>query len=1101
MRIVKFHVIESEIMMFYLKIVLLYLIVLSSKAYALMPVTLDKDPNALKIAQNLEFLYDETGTFTIDQIRATKSSLEWQKNTHDVLNLGYKLGDVWARFSLEDRRKKTGEILMELAQSQTDKIEVFVFEGSNLISSQVAGDHVKRLEWSRPARLPLFSLPDGKNLDVYIRLSGQASKQLALNLWSKELHAEVLIKREAFQAMYFGALLTMIAYNFLVGLGTGLSVYFSYVGFLFGFGIFQISQTGHGSFLFWTGSAWFSDFVVFLGITITGLCGNVFASELLGLKKTTKTIPYIHYYFCFISLVVCSTYFMLGYSFAVKISVFLSIVPWVGSLIYYGYLAFRKGEDVAKWYGFAWSVFLIGSLANSLKQAGLLPANDFTNNSQQIGSAVEFILLSFALAQRIKTLNRRIEAEKENALQAERRAREADAKALEEERRLSEQRDQLVANTSHELRTPLNGMMGLIQAVMKREANKLSPDSQKSLEGVVLSSKRLAALIGDILDFSRGERKTISLFRGPVSLREHVETVIDLLQITVQGRPLSLSTKIPEDLPTVYADPNRLQQILFNLVGNAVKFTEKGHVIVRAKTEGEKLVIRVEDSGPGISSEAQGRIFEAFAQADGGIARRFGGTGLGLAITKQLVEAHGGQIGVQSVVGFGSTFWFSLPLSQGEAPISPLSAPDLLPERLISLQTQIAAGGVQIAVASSPRPAVQVMEGKVRALNVWVVDDEPMNRQVLEELLHLSGHHTTLFGNGSDLLERMAEENPPDLILLDVMLPGISGFEVLSKLRQRYNEAELPILLLTAKALEKDLVIGFNLGASDYILKPFVASEVEARIQHQARLREAMWQSHSAMEEGARLRLQLAQMEDQLLHAERLASLGAATAGIAHDLGNPLHHIQTTLGWVRGHAETLAASEELATVLRPEVKGIHESLGLAGKAIKTSLDLTQAIRVAVRTDVGSQELFPLADVTEEVFLLLHHKLKYLEVEAFFDRTVAVKGKRSELIQLVMNLVSNAADSLKERGTKRLRVCLARKDDRITLSVEDSGPGVPEKIRSLIFQPFYTTKPSGQGTGLGLAVVQSVLKRHGGELVLDDSPDLGGARFTVELPAA
>jgi C4-dicarboxylate-specific signal transduction histidine kinase len=178
-----------------------------------------------------------------------------------------------------------------------------------------------------------------------------------------------------------------------------------------------------------------------------------------------------------------------------------------------------------------------------------------------------------------------------------------------------------------------------------------------------------------------------------------------------------------------------------------------------------------------------------------------------------------------------------------------------------------------------------------------------------------------------------------------------------------------------------------------------------------------------------------------------------------------------------------------------------ETIDLADKAAQTAHELTMAIRIAVRTDQGSSELVRLRDVVKDVEALLHHKLRYLEFSAQCPDNLAIRGKRSEMIQLLMNLLSNAADALGEVESKKLSVHVLAKNGRIHLMVEDSGPGVPEKIRSLIFEPFYTTKPTGKGTGLGLAVVKAVTKRAGGELELDASPELGGARFTVILPAA
>ncbi len=1081
--------------------VLFLMLLLSNSAHAEQALNLDDGFTASVVGKNIDQYLDVSARLTIHDILVQKDSLPWELSTVDVPNFGFQKSAFWGRLHIVDKRQLWSPLILEFGYPQIDYLDIYLVSEGKLVETFQSGDHRLRNDWPIDNRLPTFILPQQKDLWIYVRAAGESSLQVPLRVAAERTYHEHRLIEESFQAMYFGALIAMLAYNLLVAIGTKLRVYLYYVAFLFGYGMFQVSLTGHGYLLIWSSFPSFVDYSVIVSSLLFSLSSIVFTVQLLEVEKARRLTRWFLIYYSVGCVLAALGYFVLPYSATIRFMIAFLVLPWMMFLLSYGTYALKNGGEVARWFMLAWFVFIVGSVVTALRLAGVIATNKITINAMQIGSVIEFIVLSFALAQRIKTLQKRIHEEQEHALGAEKKAREADAKALAEERRLSEQRDQLVANTSHELRTPLNGMMGLVQAIIKREGDQLSPDTKRSLAGVVASSKRLAALIGDLLDFSRGQRGQMPLFRGALSVKEQAQQVLDLIAVTLEGRDVVLRLDIPSDLPAVYADPDRLQQVLFNLLGNACKFTEHGHIEVAAKHDGNRVLISVEDTGLGISPEAQTRIFEAFTQADGGIARRYGGTGLGLAIVKQLVEAHGGELGLQSLPGFGSTFWFSLPVSDDQSqnvPQTPLST--TLEQRLITLKTQMeAATGHESIEAKSPEFSYHASPGT--PLEILVVDDEPMNRQVLQELLSLNGHHVTLAPDGPAALSRIAENQVPDVMLLDVMMPGITGFEVLSTLRKRFNEAELPIILLTAKALEKDLVQGFSLGASDYILKPFVAEEVEARMTHQARLKEAMWQSKAAREEGARLRQQLLNTEDQLLHAERLASIGASTAGIAHDLSNPIHHIHTTLEWIRQRIHNVEALPSLPDPAKPEIQEIYETIALADKAACTAEDLTHAIRVAVRTDDGAAGLFRVKEVIDDVLKLLHHKLKFLEVSCQCDEALAIRGKRSELIQLVMNLVSNAADAIGESSVKKLSVQLIKEHNQVKLSVEDSGPGVPEKLRPLIFDPFYTTKPSGKGTGLGLAVVRTVTKHHGGVLQVDDSPSLGGARFTVIMPAA
>jgi len=240
---------------------------------------------------------------------------------------------------------------------------------------------------------------------------------------------------------------------------------------------------------------------------------------------------------------------------------------------------------------------------------------------------------------------------------------------------LDKLKDEFLANTSHELRTPLNGMIGISESMIDGATGKLTEIQERNLWMVAQSGHRLSNLVNDILDFSKLKHKRIDLQLKPVSLRDLVEVVLTLSQSLVGTKQLSLINEVSSDLPAAHADENRLQQILYNLVGNAVKFTRSGTVKVSAEVlppsaeqESSVLAVTIADTGIGIPEEKLERIFEAFEQAEGSTGREFGGTGLGLAVTKQLVELHHGKLTVTSTVGAGSQFTFTLPVAQGKGP-------------------------------------------------------------------------------------------------------------------------------------------------------------------------------------------------------------------------------------------------------------------------------------------------------------------------------------------------------------------------------------------------------------------------------------------------
>ena len=390
--------------------------------------------------------------------------------------------------------------------------------------------------------------------------------------------------------------------------------------------------------------------------------------------------------------------------------------------------------------------------------------------------------------------------------------------------RLDQLKNEFLANTSHELRTPLNGIIGIADSLLDGATGPLPEQTRTNLAMIVVSGRRLANLVNNILDFSKLRHKNIELQLKSVSMREIVEVVFTLSRPLLGKKSLKFINAISSDLPPAYADENRLQQILHNLISNAIKFTDSGYVELAAEIQANFLAIHVTDTGIGIYENKLAGIFESFEQGDGSTARVYGGTGLGLAVTKQLVELHGGQISVQSTLGKGSRFTFTLPIATQE--VESLSLDEFSPSRESLVIQSLAAENYPDITVTPPIPSKQ--QGYFKIL---IVDDEPVNLQVL--INHLSLHNYTLTQamNGVEALAIVEKGYQPDLVLLDVMMPKMTGYEVCQKLREKFPINELPILMLTAKNQVSDLVEGLDAGANDYLTKPVSKSELMARIK------------------------------------------------------------------------------------------------------------------------------------------------------------------------------------------------------------------------------------------------------------------------------
>jgi two-component system sensor histidine kinase ChiS len=397
---------------------------------------------------------------------------------------------------------------------------------------------------------------------------------------------------------------------------------------------------------------------------------------------------------------------------------------------------------------------------------------------------------------------------------------------------LDKLKDEFLAKTSHELRTPLVGIIGITESLLDGTLGEPSPQAKRMLQLIRTSGSRLSHLINDILDFAKLKNKDLHIRPVVVDVARMTELVLALLQPLASKKGLVLENRVPAGL-FVHADENRLQQILHNLIGNAIKFTDEGFISVTAQPGDTYAAIRIADTGIGIPESGLNRIFESFEQLDSAMERH-GGTGIGLAITKQLVELQQGSIAVSSTVGEGSVFTFTLPVAA--------SAKELLPEpdgvpAAAETETEVETAG-EVAAAAPVRAAKPVRDGQAEAPIVMIVDDDPINIQVLVNFVGET-YRVMETCNGLEAARWIREGVKPDIVLLDIMMPHVSGFEICRQIRTDYSSGEMPVLFLSAKNQIADLTEAFELGANDYIPKPADKRELLARIGMHLRL--AQW--------------------------------------------------------------------------------------------------------------------------------------------------------------------------------------------------------------------------------------------------------------------
>jgi signal transduction histidine kinase/ActR/RegA family two-component response regulator len=382
--------------------------------------------------------------------------------------------------------------------------------------------------------------------------------------------------------------------------------------------------------------------------------------------------------------------------------------------------------------------------------------------------------------------------------QKEREAR-ALAQVNAELRRLDELKSEFLAMVSHELRTPLTAIIGYSRLLMRQVHGRLAPKQLEHQEAIYRGAQRLSDLINDLLDVSRLEAGRIELTPRPTDVTQIVEQAAAVVAAAAQARQIRITSEFPPDIPPASADATRLQQILVNLIGNAVKFsTPGGAVRVTGGRYREQVWVAVEDDGVGIAKDELARIWDPFYQVEAPMRRRHGGSGLGLAIVRRLVELHGGVVRADSEgENRGSRFSFTLPVAAEPAALAPKAAEALAP-----------------------------LEPILAGREVLVVEDEKQNQELMRAVVEdLLGGRARVCDNGEHCL-RMARERKPALILLDLMLPGMSGWDVARQLRQDPAMASVPIIAVSALSRPQERESALHAGCDAYVAKPFTPDEI-----------------------------------------------------------------------------------------------------------------------------------------------------------------------------------------------------------------------------------------------------------------------------------
>jgi len=711
------------------------------------------------------------------------------------------------------------------------------------------------------------------------------------------------------------------------------------------------------------------------------------------------------------------------------------------------------------------------------------------------------------------------------------------ARALEEERKRTEAlaaldraKTTFFSNVSHELRTPLTLMLGPLEDIIAHAEGDAASDQRELATVAHRNGQRLLKLVNTLLDFSRIEAGRIQAAFEPTDLASYTAELASIFRSAAEKAGLKMEVDCPALPEAVYVDREMWEKIVLNLLSNAFKFTFEGGIALSLRWLDSSVQLTVKDSGVGIPAEELPRIFERFHRVRGSRSRTHEGTGIGLSLVQELARLHGGEVRAESREGSGATFVVSIRAGKAHLPKEQIGT-----SRENSTLNSGAAAFLEEAArwlpdappASAPEeipPAFPL--GKPGGSGapadtvprVLIVDDNADMRNYLSRLL-ADHYQVRAVADGAMALTAVDAERP-DLILTDVMMPRVNGFELLAKLRSNPKTRALPVIMLSARAGEESRVEGLEAGADDYLIKPFSARELLARVSSQlamARLRregeEKVAQRvaelqvlNTELQESRQAAVRM--MEDAVAARQALhvAKEQAETASRAKDrfLAQLSHELRTPLTPVLMTATALHEDERLPGEVRDQLGMIKHNVSLEARLIDDLLDLTRIAHGKLALQLEECDVHSLIG---NVLEIVREDARERGIHISLNLGASANNLHADMArlqQVFWNLLRNAVKFTPRGGKIEIRSSNTGEDRDCRLRVEviDNGPGFDRGAAERIFKPFeQDTRSTEGGLGLGLAIARAIVELHDGTIAAA-SPGVGrGATFTVELPRA
>ncbi|MBX7116231.1 MAG: response regulator [Myxococcaceae bacterium] len=597
------------------------------------------------------------------------------------------------------------------------------------------------------------------------------------------------------------------------------------------------------------------------------------------------------------------------------------------------------------------------------------------------------------------------------------------AEAREQLERSLESRNQFFSNVNHDLRSPLMAMLLVIQRIAQNP--NLNADAKRSLEQAQANAQRMKDLVEDLLSLASGsEGKRVEMVQ--VDAATMLEHIGNALRPVAESKNLELKIEVEPGL-VFDANAKQIERAYSNLADNALKYTDAGSVTLRASAHDDGVVLAVTDTGPGIPKDYVEKVFNRFVQVPR--AKASPGAGIGLALVREIAIQNGGNVGLESEVGRGSTFFIRLPKKSG------------------GLRKRVEPK-VQTLQFDASKPSTKAERLFPTSVKLLICEDDPGLAQQLSDFFTENGLEVTRAANGEEALE-IAAKKPPALLLTDIDLgTGIDGLELCRRFRALPNHHNAAAIVLTADT-RRQLVTALDAGAVDFLRKPVNLNELAARVRAQLAYR---------------------RLAMRLLESEKMAAHASALTGLAHELRNPLN----------GLINAVAPLKELISV-GDDTRTANDLLDVIEECGRRVASLAHQLLNYSPDQAVPNERVPVVEIVSQAVKVIRPKVNDRRLTTTIRYQGSILGSSEQLSQIVINLLDNAAYAAGPGGL--ISVATELEGDNVVVEVSDSGPGIEPELQERVFEPFFTTKAAGEGVGLGLAISRDIARRHSGDLVI------------------